>query len=272
MRFQVLSSTVSCSHTGFYLSFFVFPYKRGELKFSDGNRLVARDLTEKLGGSLTIGDMYGKTRRDDHDVLNDGGKHPLGVEVIVNDADISEYQYHDKESGFVSFLKGKEWACGYAEYTSDKYEESLRIYVSVESGVLAGLLRAIPDTPSEMFLDVEIRGLEDEPRVYWPGDFEGTWNLDDASDCGRGDYRVVSDFKFERITSNFPISFESEQLQRERVVEDRQMLAKLNANLATLVAIENDGANTVEKLLLLNLFAVLAIAAIGILALVARLF
>jgi len=240
------------------LSFSVFPCRRGELKFSDGNRLVARDLSEKWGESLTLGDLYGKTSYGDPDVLNDGGKTPIPTRIIVSTEDWKN----------ISFLKEEEFACGYALYRSDEYESEISIWISVDSEVFRDLLQVRSDLPAEMFFDIDIRGLEDLGYGYDPNRLEGTWDLGDKSDCGRGECRVVTGFTVEREAPYFPRNRQSERLDAERI-EDKKAIDQLRSLLADLVAIERgtlDGATT--TLLRLILLAVSTTVVIGILALV----
>lgn len=261
MRFQVISSTVSYSHPitspkgRVTLSFSVFPCRHGELKFSDGNRLVARDLSEKWGEPLTVSDLYGKSLYGDPDVLEDGGKWPVSTNITVSTEDRKE----------VNFLKDEEFSCGYAIYSPDR---GLSIWLSVSTDVFNDLLQVRSDLPALMFFDIKIRGLADMGYDYDPKWLHGTWDLEDKSDCGSGECRVVTDFTVEREAPFFPRNLQIERLDAERL-ENKKVIDQFRSLLAELVAIEKgavDGATT--TLLRLILLAVSAIVVIGILALV----
>ncbi len=263
MRFQVLGSTVQYSHpilsaTGrVTLRYSVFPCGRGELKFSDGNRLVARDLSEKWGRPLTIGDLFGEAPSYD-DVLNDGGKWPLDAEVMISTEKCSE----------ISFLKSEDSACGYANYCSDESSKGLFIWLSVNETAFADLLQVRSDLPEKMYFDIDIPGLKDLPYVNDENWLQGSWDLDDKSDCGDGNFRVVTGFSLERHSSFFPAARYYDVRQMERT-EDRQAIEKLRSAISNLVAMKDGSVDGVEaRLMRLNLFAVTALVGIGTMALI----
>ncbi|MBX9897672.1 MAG: hypothetical protein K2Y17_07190 [Qipengyuania sp.] len=264
MRFQVLGSAIQYSHPlvpsshgRVTLSFDVLPCGFGELKFSDGNRLVGCNLPETWHEPLTIGLLCQKLKEIGYKDIDEKTFWPLKTTVTVTDQDWKS----------VNFLNSEEFACGFADYRNDEYAVGLYIWLSVNTDAFRDLLHLRLDSPSRMFFDIGIRGLEDEDRVYTPNSLAGTWNLNDDSDCGKGELRVVTDFSVERKTSYFPRDPQSERLHAEKV-EDRKEIEKLRSPLADLVAIEKGAVDgVVANLLRLNLLAISALVVIGILSL-----
>lgn len=267
MRFQVLSSTLHCSlgdwsssdgdlsSLGSHrMSFDALPCKSGELKFSDGNRLVANDLSKNWDRPLNMGELYG-------DAFTDGGKWPLGSTITI--------VTHDPRKNDI--LKDEEFACGYAQYDLGEHGSAgkgLIIYIYVDPKVFAELLQARLDVPTQMFFDVDIRGLKDQGYHHDQNYLQGTWDLDDKSDCGRGDCRVVISFNIERIVPYGPRNRQIELLGRHRA-EELEESAKLYSGVSELLAIEKGySSGAVQTLLQLNLAAMVIIIIIGILALI----
>lgn len=165
------------------LSFEVLPCASGELKFSDGSRLLARDLSEMWGAPVTRSQLFGEDFR----------KWPVTTSIVITSEDL----------GKKAFLKDEEYCCGFAYFRSHKDEKELIIYISVEAKVFEDFLRVRSDLPAETHFDIEIRGLKDESPVYDANHLQGTWYLDDISDCGYGDHRIVTGFYLERVTPFF---------------------------------------------------------------------
>ena len=266
MQFQVLGSTIRYRHPltsksrGVALEFDVFPSELGELKFSDGSRLMGCDLSENLGEPLTIGLLSKKLRGLGYEDIDENRFRPLSVTVSVTDDDWKA----------VEFLKGEEFACGYARYQNDDYAHGLQFWVSVTKEVFRDLLQVRLNLPGRMTLDLGVRGLADQDRCD-PDSLDAIWDLADKSDCGEGYYRVVTGFSLGRETRHFFNDPQTERVEAARA-EDKREMEKLRSLLTDIVAIENgtvDGA--VPKLLRLNLLASSVIAVLGIFALV-RLF
>lgn len=257
MRFQVLSSTVSYSSRGrVTLSFYAFPYDLGELKFSDGNRLLGCDLSEMWGRPLTVGDLTSKLKRLGYKNIDNDKFWPMCATIVVT-SNQSELEYIKKKNDFGD---SEISICGYASYHSSA---NLTLTLIVDQETISDLLMARVDMPETMFFNVNIFGLDD---------LNSLWDLEDDSHCGDAKYRLIGNFGIERVTPFFPDDRHYDRRQKERQ-EDKEELTKLRSTVGDLVAIETgrmDGA--VAKLLRLNLLAVSAIVVIGILALVSLYF
>lgn len=275
MRFQVLNSTVRYSRSAFpsngqvTLSFGVLPCGTGELEFSDGSRLLGcGDLSQEWGSPLDFGILRRKFKELGHQGI-DEKFWPLSTTILITK--YGEFtDYKKKQFGKRNKYRGstEELFKGYASYHSDDLTgKNLRLILIVDDEIFDDLLLIRLDSPAEIFFDVDILGLEDDRFGAW-----SRWDLDDTSDCGDGNIRVIHDFSIERLTSYFPDDRHYDRRQKERR-EVNDEFAKLRSLVGDLVAIETgrvDGA--VANLLRLNLFALSTIVIIGILALLALYF
>lgn len=224
MQFQVLSSTINHSSNrgrGTVLEFCVFPCHREELKFSDGSRLMGCDLTENWGEPLTIGTLSQKLKRLGYENIDEDRFVPLDTTVLVTDQDWRTAAAFLKDKGIVQFLKDEEFACGYAQYRNDDSAYGLHFWLSVEKDVFRDLLLSKFDLCDRMTFHIDIRGLTQIGQ---------TWDLDDQSDCGDGNYRVVTGFSLRRSVQHYSRDPQISCAEIARA-EDRKEIGKVRSLL-----------------------------------------
>ena len=125
MRFQAISATTGYySHAGFgsspTLQFRVLPRRWGSLKFSDGNRLMACDLSEKTGKPLEIRALY--EEQYGRDYFSDGGIWPVNVNISLTTKKLEDIVKFKDERIY-------EYAVGSADYNSFGESHELSIWL-----------------------------------------------------------------------------------------------------------------------------------------------
>lgn len=238
------------------LDFHVYPCQLGELKFSDGNRLMGFGDSPDWSELQTIGDLSRELKKLGYKDIDEAKFWPMSTTISVTDEDPKRHH----------LLKDEAFTCGLAKYQNNEYAKGLNIWLCVEKEVFRDLLQARLDIFNGATFDISIRGLDDDD-----GHFSGTWDLDDKSDCGEGQSRVVTRFSFERETRHFPRDIQAERAISERA-NNIQQIEKIRSLMTEVLAIQNGTVDgPLHKLLRLNLLAASVIVAIGILAL-ARLY
>ena len=258
MRFQVLSSQVGYSHScmsslpRLAINFSVFPCPYGELNFSDGNRIVGGDIYRKWGEPLTYGDIQ-EAIGENGDPLANEKKSPASVDISIS-----------KRGSEPEWIKSDEFAKGVAIFFKDSLgnnDARLGVELYVEAGYFEEVLRLCTSRPTQTYFDVDIRGIGD--RAYHREDGpDGTWDLNDVSDCGKGNCRIVTDFSFSRQTSYFPDGNKEARRQKERL-ENEGVQKRLQSTIHELVAIGNgQTVGPVEHVLRWNTNVLILIAII----------
>jgi hypothetical protein len=227
MEFQVIRAETGLSSRGFSnkqrrrtLSLEVVPHGRGELNFSDGNRLLACDLSELWGKGLEVKKMY-RGAFDGH------GTWPLPVTVRFT----TESREHHH------FLVENDSADGFAQYENGEFYHGLTVWVFITDAELSALVEMNFDSPSRIFCDFSIWGLDDVPPIYESKDVFGSWNLsDDQHWTGKGAQRLISNFRLRRETAYF-LPDEAQEADKAAMAEARQTLQNLQDQVKALVAL-----------------------------------
>jgi hypothetical protein len=226
MEFQVIRAETGLSSRGLSnkqrrktLNLEVVPHGRGRLTFSDGNRLLACDLSELWGKGLELKKMY-RGAFDGH------GMWPLPVTVRFTTE--SKEHHH--------FLVENDSADGFAQYEKSDFYHGLTVWVFVTDAELSTLIEMNFDNPSRVFCDFSIWGLDDVPPIYESKDVFGSWNLSDDNHTGKGNQRPISNFRLRREAPYF-LSDEAREADKAARAEDRQILQNLQDQVQALVAL-----------------------------------
>lgn len=261
MRFQVLSSTLkyskplTSSARGLTLGFNVFPCGLGELKFSDGNRLMGCKLPEDRSEPVTIGSLADGLKKLGHRDIDDKKFLPLPVTVTVTDADWKTGRFANEEYG-----------CGHASYRNDDYRLGLDFWLSVGNEVFRDLLCCRLDEGGHIIFDIDVRGISEQDRMDSDG-LSGIWDLNDVSDCGEPNCRIISKFSLEREIPYF--NDPQISLRKDTISERKQETEKLLSLIADIPSDQiGNLRGIIPRLLRLILLALSALTLLALLALV----
>lgn len=180
------------------LSFNAIPCGVGELQFSDGTRLMGYGDTPYEWGNPrpTIGALFEKLKNIGYKGIEKSELWDLStpIQLIPESYSIdtikNRFRMNNKYFG-----DADELFRGVAIYRNDEYSKSLAFVLIINNELFERFLVLRFDTPSEMFIDIDMLGLENSDYNW------GKWNINDTSDCGDGKMRVINGFNIERNLS-----------------------------------------------------------------------